>query len=696
MSTGTPTKGAAPSIDYRAYLSEPTSVRSMGAAAYDPLPGEDEGPRWASWWRFTTAADESAAVRLDTLLSNSGVTAAQSRYNYALNPSFENGQHDWTPLTNGASLTVIDKTGGGKALQVGVRRSYSNANPTRQQGYRLFTGLPVGETLRISFTVFAPSGFQGGTPPQVGIVTSDTSRTWTFNQWPGYYDIVVPANGIVSILLYEGVQPDTLIGFFPIAIDSIYVGLPNGSYFDGDTPDTASTTYSWVGTPYQSYSIAQPVVAPYDTDLRIYEDRAGTLVLVGHNDSVSVTEGRSQTDILAKASTTYYVLVGLRDANPPAGATYVLRSQMLSDFTRFTEPLYTEDFSIYPPDLWNYNPAGNLDDFTTDQHTGVSIPSSATTTALRMSQIAGTEQFPGEWNSRPLFQVDDRPARLSFWARYSNPADRPALTPPGFVEVVVYDYLTGNAVSSEAFYGEDIKTDPDYAPYYAGTGWTKHEVLVEPGTYSLTISWHGAATAKPEDFNGRADFEITDIEVVAEAGADPAPDLALGNSAFTLRGPDNSPHHGAFLIPTNGPGAHHISMQAKVQSKEPGRWLRLSAKYLRRDDLLGSWEEGDIVPLLPAVSIAPAPEWTALVMSSDASTWPTHWQPVFEFFSENPLQPKTYTVPLGADEQILVDNIFVTENGLPEETYLDGDQPGAVWEGTPYNSTSRYADEAAE
>lgn len=155
------------------------------------------------------------------------------------------------------------------------------------------------------------------------------------------------------------------------------------------------------------------------------------------------------------------------------------------------------------------------------------------------------------------------------------------------------------------------------------------------------------------------------------------------------RGPDDDVHHGAFKIPENGFVSAMISVATLLNfnAQNGGFWVQPQARFLVWTGLgfnvISAIDMGEPVQVSPGVD-----EWSDITRQTAAAEGATHWYFDIALFENDPREdPET---PPYIGNTLALDGAYVAENGmdLSLEQYLDGDQPGGVWEGTPHNSTS--------
>jgi len=259
------------------------------------------------------------------------VVGAPTRTNRALNPGYEVGNSCYLS-NNGASYPVTADT----AAPIAGTRSAITIRTTSSPGitvtsvYFAETGsvktpVTAGQQLTVALSVktdvddasvqtrfywydaggtLLPDGvFIGRVPVTVAgqvyrVVSTDTAPATAAS---GRVALIVNRNGGVFIVGGERVWMDELV---------IEYGDTGGSYFDGDTPDTADLQYDWTGTPNASTSTVSPltyVQHPAPEDLR-------PVALSG----LSVTWGRATTVDQPEPSTASFDVM-----DPAGGASFL-------------------------------------------------------------------------------------------------------------------------------------------------------------------------------------------------------------------------------------------------------------------------------------------------------------------------------------------------------------------------------------
>lgn len=163
-------------------------------------------------------------------------------------------------------------------------------------------------------------------------------------------------------------------------------------------------------------------------------------------------------------------------------------------------------------------------------------------------------------------------------------------------------------------------------------------------------------------------------------------------------GPDSGAggHHGRFRVCDFGEHAGFVSLGVKV-SASLSCSVSLFARWSRWDEATGVFVD------LGAPTLAHGPSdvgddtgefslVSSIFLHVPALAGATHWQPEVRLYAVRPVDEEDAGTPLAPGDRVRFDNIFVPDNGYPINTrpYLDGDQTGAKWEGTPHASTSVY------
>lgn len=181
--------------------------------------------------------------------------ASLVRTNYVTNPTFGNTTHGWTPSGDGVALGRVSVVSG--RLRIGNSTSDTEATSAE----RSISGLTPGVTYQVRVK------FGGDGVPRalqvlhtLRVTNIDAGTQTVFTAASDVYGevvttVVAGGSGFITIsasAAYTGAN------YCPTYVDQVYVGLP-GEYFDGDTTDTASVTYAWVGTANSSRSTATAV-----------------------------------------------------------------------------------------------------------------------------------------------------------------------------------------------------------------------------------------------------------------------------------------------------------------------------------------------------------------------------------------------------------------------------------------------------
>jgi hypothetical protein len=182
-------------------------------------------------------------------------TAAFSRTNLVLNPNFEANTTGWSTDYGNISRVGTTPQTGSWCLEVtpdgdgDLSANYSRAN-----------ALTVGTSYRGGIWVRISSGTFGmRLTLQAGAFLSSAvdftaTTSWQFVQTPA-----VTANSTTGLVLRVA-PPNSYAGFGgSLFVDSAIVETAstyNGSFFDGNTPDTSNIDYAWTGTANASTSTA--------------------------------------------------------------------------------------------------------------------------------------------------------------------------------------------------------------------------------------------------------------------------------------------------------------------------------------------------------------------------------------------------------------------------------------------------------
>lgn len=217
---------------------------------------------------------------------------------------------------------------------------------------------------------------------------------------------------------------------------------------------------------------------------------------------------------------------------------------------------------------------------------------------------------------------------------------------------------------------------------YTGNSTTAEAVAdaLATGTTSMALSsFQGSDLGYPEITVYETSIGVTyQVEITITPDPDPA--------ALTPRGPDDDVHHGYFRIDRVN---RSISAQAQVASLDP-MWIQPWAQYLIWDDETEAFVMGPSHPVGAPLRTAQNGWQQANIFEEVGDDQVTHWA-LRLVATEN--DPRTGDLtPPEPGQEFYADCIFAPDNGLPvaEEPYLDGDQPGAMWEGPKHDSTSVY------
>lgn len=122
-------------------------------------------------------------------------------------------------------------------------------------------------------------------------------------------------------------------------------------------------------------------------------------------------------------------------------------------------------------------------------------------------------------------------------------------------------------------------------------------------------------------------------------------------------------------------------------------YIQPFARYFTKDSdapavEIGSEQLGSIL------RVDPSANWTERYIYAPAREGATHWLLDLKMFADAAM-----TQPLPGGTEVYFDCFMVPDNGLDmqaeNQPYLDGDQPGAMWEGEDRNSTSIYGTKVA-
>lgn len=164
---------------------------------------------------------------------------------------------------------------------------------------------------------------------------------------------------------------------------------------------------------------------------------------------------------------------------------------------------------------------------------------------------------------------------------------------------------------------------------------------------------------------------------------------ATSDPTVTVKGPTGTQpfsniHMGCFRVPESA----QISIEAQFMSDAPfivdvhARWFDYdSHEVLLKgpvDLLAGGFPCNDMV-------------WNQVDLVRGGAEH-SHWRPMFAFYES--INDDGTRNPLAEGTSILIDCLYGPDNGEPvaSQPYLDGDQPGARWEGDPHISTSVFGD----
>lgn len=203
-----------------------------------------------------------------------GQTITEQRRNYITNPGFEVSAAGWSAYTGVAAPTrsaVNPYSGAGRLDAVG-----SGASTAPRVAYSL-TGMVAGDKWTVSARVRRDGVWPAGGTAYVSL----RMQTLTAEVVTGLSPPWVPdANGWMLLTVTATVPPDTngtlyvnlgaaglasaLTAAGSLGVDEVLLEKspgPAGSYFDGDTPDTPTVAYDWLGPVGLSASTQSGVVS---------------------------------------------------------------------------------------------------------------------------------------------------------------------------------------------------------------------------------------------------------------------------------------------------------------------------------------------------------------------------------------------------------------------------------------------------
>lgn len=220
-------------------------------------------------WAGDPHASESIASRIVDPASG----GVPPRTNYLSNPSFETSTAGWNPGVNDTITRVAvgaTSPAGNYVGQIGgtdASQSYAHNGftvPTVPGEVWTFSASLYGSgsgRVSIEFGDSTPARINGYTVvgPTVNLSTTwqRTSATATAPAGAAYVRVFVTD---------LGTSPDNTF-YFDAALLEKSGGL--SGYFDGDTPDTDTTIYSWTGTPHASASTATLKIAPETVEMML-------------------------------------------------------------------------------------------------------------------------------------------------------------------------------------------------------------------------------------------------------------------------------------------------------------------------------------------------------------------------------------------------------------------------------------------
>lgn len=176
--------------------------------------------------------------------------------------------------------------------------------------------------------------------------------------------------------------------------------------------------------------------------------------------------------------------------------------------------------------------------------------------------------------------------------------------------------------------------------------------------------------------------DINVATVPEEPEPEPLPEEEVAE-VYAL-GPDNNIHRTRFAIPQR----RTVSAQVQVAiGNKADHWIHPWVIFWTWND--GDWIQTDKVPVSRPVPLGS--EWQQIAFVAQAPEGATHWTPVLRYCDGDP-RIDGYVMPQpGA--YFYYDCAFFPDNGedVSAEPYLDGDQPGAIWEGPKGMSTSIYS-----
>lgn len=227
-----------------------------GSNRYDGLA---EAPRF---FRLAPGATE-VELLLDQESTEFEEVIGASAYNFVLNPTFESGLDNWTPInTWGPTTDIFEYDAANKRLwcKTSEWTTASNRPKVSFSVSELKTGQDYAIRPLITWPASLPAE-QRSVLVRVTCGTTSIDRTITDSKGDGQAegDIrLTPTDPTATVLIFPYLQERgsgstkerRTRGSW---VERVYVGEP-GSYFDGDTTDTDDMLYDWEGTPHASRS----------------------------------------------------------------------------------------------------------------------------------------------------------------------------------------------------------------------------------------------------------------------------------------------------------------------------------------------------------------------------------------------------------------------------------------------------------
>lgn len=209
--------------------------------------------------------------------------------NLATNPSAEVNLDRWQPGLSTATLTrSTDRAHTGTACVGALWDGSAGAA-------LLEVDLVAGRTYTAALHVWVPAGHP---PVRATAYFNASGSTSTLTEQWERLEVTFTCSDVLDGTERVGIEAPTTTAATWAYVDSVIVveGDTAPPYFDGDTPDTAVTTYGWTGIPHASRSVAElettgTLVAPFHAPVPIgdaTQDHALSITLVDVPDAFGI------------------------------------------------------------------------------------------------------------------------------------------------------------------------------------------------------------------------------------------------------------------------------------------------------------------------------------------------------------------------------------------------------------------------